>query len=480
MPRFREEYNAEDVETGLWPSVHVLDAPLWTEGKNVVFRDRGLRKQRGWTSAFTKPNSDTVRGIEQQRQNDLTQKLYWGTTSALYQWDTATVTDVSRGGGYNGNVDESVTAPASVWSMVPWGDWMFATNGVDKPQIYKPSNGQFQDLSATFNEAEVFARRGPYVLAINTDNAPNFVEWSDIDDPETWSPTATNNAGNLQFREALGPLRAAAEFGDRLAIYGTETMFLMELIGGSAIYRYEPVLTGLGAVGKMAVASVGQRNFGFGRQGAWMSDGTQVVYIDQPALRRYFQDNINWDQASKIAVWHDYDNEMVLFSIPTGSSKEPDETWGFRYKNNTWSRFDWGRTSGINRDVFAYPIATTDNGDVYFHNTGTDADGSALPARIRTKPLLFNAPGRAKMLTRLRHLLRDTSGTGLRVRVGAQNKLRDRIDWSAWKQIDETVDPVDFRKTGEYLIYEFEATKVGDTFALSGLLFEGEKLGKRI
>lgn len=481
MPEINRPVSAEEMESGLAPSLHLLDRPFWAEGENVLFRDQGVRKVRGWVSIFDAPAVKPVMGLAQQRRLNSTQHLYWGDDENLYHWDVASVTNVSRSGGYNGVSNATITTPASLWAMAIFGDWVIASNGEDPLQLFKPSVGNFEDVTTPFDWAHTLLQRGPYTLAIHTSDGPDRVQWSNLDDPEDWEITAEKTAGFLQFREATSPLVAAAPLGELDAIYSGNEMFILDFQGTGLIFTYRKVQDSLGAVGKAAVVSVGTKNYGVHRSGIWVTDGTQHQYIDDPAIRSHLLGNVNWDQRSKIVAHHNLDQEQVEFYFPMGTSTEPNEGWAFRYHNGTWTKLDFGRTAAVPRSVFRHPVMADASGKVYFHETGEDADGEVLPARVRTKPLAFQSVKRVKLIRKLQVLLRDAEGAdGLRVRLGWQNRLDREIQWGPWRQPSESMQEIDQRVSGEYITMEFESRALGDDWALSGLMFEGRYKGARI
>lgn len=372
-----------ELATGLWPAISHERAPLWKDGRNVVFTSRGVETVPGWLSAFTPVGTAPVRGMAQQRRSDLAQRLFWGDPANIYMWDAVNVSTV--GTGYTGSQDETVTQPATVWSFVVWGDWVLATNGVDKPQIYQGTSFAAMDTLTTmpFTTAEIFVKLKYHVIALNTSNGFNMIEWSDTGDPLTWTPATNNSAGNLLVRDLEGPIIAAAPLGDRLALYARDSMHLLSYVGPPYTFGYQPALNGIGAISKQAVIPVGRYNYGMDRHGFYRTDGVSFERIDTPALREWLLARVNFDQGSKICGYHSEALESVIWWYPT-TGAEPDEGVVYNYRTGAWSVLGFGRTSAIERQVFKWPVAADSSGKVYFHENGTNADGSPLSCWIET------------------------------------------------------------------------------------------------
>lgn len=381
------------VESGIFKSVHELNAPLWIDGHGVEFRDGQVRKARGYylptadavlfdsgaglfdaaagffdsgtgAADFTSPSAVPIRGVQQQRQSDRSQHLFWGDSTNLYH--SSGSAGASVGSGFTMQVDELSEKSAHTWSMVSWGDWMIATNGIDVPQIYKGAS--FTALGGVpFSAAEIFKVLGPFLLAFNTNNTGAFAfEWSKQDDPEVWDPTANATAGNLPIREFASEIVAAAHLGQALMVYGDDQSAIITHRGAPFIFGYRMGPGSIGAISKNSVVSVGRQNFGWGKNGIWVTDGTTVQYIDTPAIRQYIRDNLNRGQKSKIWGYHDEEQQRVVWYFPKGTSSnlENNTGIGYSYVNGSWTFYGHGKTCAIERQVYGGPLAGTSNGQI--------------------------------------------------------------------------------------------------------------------
>ena len=125
---------------------------------------------------------------------------------------------------------------------------------------------------------------------------------------------------------------AAVPLSKRIAVYGKAQMFLGNYLSNDLVYGYQPALNGIGSVSKNAVVSVGRRNFGLSSQGFFVTDGASFEYIDDPAMRHWFQDNINQDQYAKVIGYHDEEDSQVLWYIPTVVTTKNDYCMTYNYE----------------------------------------------------------------------------------------------------------------------------------------------------
>lgn len=157
----------DELRTGLWPDVFSRRIPLWETGSNIQFTDVGVEKLSGWEEIGDTGNGEPIRGLLQTISSG-DAVIYSGDLSALYTLNTTTGTLTEVGSGYSlvensgGTVwDSGATTwdsgatifdygitKASHWSMVNYGSWVFATNGVDSPQVAKS-----RDFVSLYNNA---------------------------------------------------------------------------------------------------------------------------------------------------------------------------------------------------------------------------------------------------------------------------------------------------------------------------------------
>ncbi len=466
-----------ELDSGIWPSIHARQIPVWEDGRNIEFGPGHVSKIRGYTAPFVYSAGKPIRGLGQQRLENLTQRMYWGTINALFKWDVLGVEQL--GSGYTGQTNATATSPATVWSFESWGNWMLATNGRDAPQIYK-NTGSFEALAGfPANSAEIFIRRGPHMLAFGLAGSSQTFAWCSDDNIEDWTSTQDNTAGALFMREMDSPPVAVVPMGDLVAVYSQDSLFLVSYVGAPLVFGYKPALNGIGAVGKQAVVPVGRRNFGFGRQGFWVTDGVSHQYIDDPMVRKYWQSRINWAQASKVSAYHHEDSHQIRWFLPTNSG-EPDFGLAFDYIRNVWSPLDYGRSSAVERQVFNYPIVATPTGEIYFDNFGWDADGEALNAWIQTKPQDMGEPSIAKFVTSIQTGITNYVPGSIQVSVGTQMRLTDPIVWTPPTVITEAYAPVYVRCTGRWISFKYEWLGAGSAGDLNVIEVFGNLVGKVI
>jgi len=470
------ELTAEQLASGLWPSVHRSQIPLWEDGENVDFFTTGPGKIQGYSS----PASPTaaglpIRGMNQLTRNDATQHLFFGDSANLYRWP-GSGSILVEGTGYTGIEDATPTQLATAWSFKDFGDWMIATNGVDTIQVNKGSSFvALGGISGAFNTAEIVTVLNEHIIVLNTDNSPYEARWASAGNPELWVPASTNTAGFLPIREARSPIKAGAPLQEAIAVYTAESLFLMEYVGSASFrFRIRHAINGIGCVSKTSVVSVGSFNYGLGGGGFWRTDGNSFQYIDEPAIRDYWRSNLASGQVSKVNAYHNEDEKKVVWYFPT--TDEPDKGVAYNYLRGTWTILGYGRTASVERSTFTDPFSADNTGALYKDNDTNDAGGSPLQAWVRTKGMDL---GDANFTKHVQAVRIGYIGSGLKYRLGVKTSPEDpEINWQPFREVvSDKYDPV--RVQGKLLYMEFQSEDLSDAWKLFSVEFYGTLAGTR-
>lgn len=471
---------------------------IWQSGYNVRFHPGAVAKIPGWVSAFT-PVSGTssIRGMAQINNTTTNQQqLFYGDLSNLYLWNGGNSTPSKVFGplstplNASGGPGTGVAQTAGQWSMQPWGTWMLATPGENvlgssnPPLLYNPSVGSFAaSMNTPFSWCEVLAKWGPYVLACNTSDGWNWVEWCNADDPTTWTPTATNTAGNYVIRDLDSPIVAVVPLQNNLAIYSQNTMVICSYAGYPYVFSFQVALSGIGAISKNAVVSVGRHNYGLSEIGFWQTDGTTVTWIDitnGSAIRKWFWDNLAYDSRTAIVAYHDIELHQVIWYFQSSAGFNNDTGIGYDYIEQAWTIYNYGRSAAMEQNVFANPMSGDYAGNVYNNNVGTDANGAALPVQLTTFELDLGSQDTPKMLQMLRIGLAENSGSyPLQVTVNMSQQLGGLQTSYGPYYVPLQGAPLFLRASGRFMQLSFSSNDVGAAFRLNSISAYGVPMGQR-
>jgi hypothetical protein len=480
-PVFRA-VNPELVGAGIEPDVHPLLRGLWESASNVTFFNGRVRRRYSPQQLFS-AGLGSVRGLMQLQDNNGVRWVWAAAGSNVTRWygpaaEVLLSAEVTQ-------VNATATGPATQWDFTPFGEWMVLNKSAGAVRIYKPATG-IAVLGNCPIDVVTMAKKFNFMLAIGHGAAKRQVSWSDADAIENWTATSTNLAGSLSIEELNTPIRAAKHLGQSIAIMAEDQIALLNYIGAPFYFGQKVVLDNVGCVGKAAAVSDGRNLFGFGVGGFWWSDGVSAKYLDDLKMQTYFQENVNWEQASKIVVARNDYTTCIEIAMPVRGSLEVNEAWSFDPRMSAWTPIT-PFTAKMDRRLFTKPLDGTAAGAVRIDATDKL---SAAPLALRTKPLLkqlqdgtglsdSHTNSRVDEVDLLLH-----KAVGIEFRVGSSQEQATGYTYTSWLACSEGNAvyklPAGF-PDGVYHVLEFRSTLPAWEFDLQGFVLfgtiEGSKRG---
>lgn len=408
----------------------------WYQGNLVRWRNDGgtyaLEAIGGWTARTVSPMTGKARAALIWVDNDNIRWQMYGTNSKLYaltQTSTATVditpvgftagnADATAGAGYGvglygastygtPRVDNVTYQEAAMWTLDTFGEIPYGIMAADS-NLYK------WDLN-TANKATVVsgapqgsavvvtAERFIFVLGAGGDNRK--VQWPDQETDSDWTPTATNQAGDINI-ETQGKLLCGKRMRGGTLLWTDTDVHLATYIGQPFIYRFDRVGENCGIVSRGAAAVTGTTAFWMGSGRFYAFDGvTRELNCD--VAEGVFGD-FNTTQKSKVTAHHEPKFSEVWFFYPSGASTEIDRAVVYNYEGGFWQiHDDFPRLCASSRGVFDNPIMVDGSGYVWDHETGLDYGGDAPYAESGPYEL-----GEGDRIVRARQLIADEKTAG--------------------------------------------------------------------
>ena len=412
--------------SGLHPGLSGLGPLLWADGENVIFSNGRVRKTQGYVGLANLAARPT--GLASARKAT-ERTTYVGAGGAYYGYTTgAGLTALGSG----------LTA-GGIWTFAPYGEHLVACNQLDGLRYW---NGTIDAAITTpFADAQGIFKYRRQVFAYGGTN-PQTIERCDVDAPTDWTPTLLNDAGITYGRSLDGAITSAWVFGggggQYVGIYTTGSLSLYSYVAGTDIYSLrEVVIPGIGAASHYSVVSVGNKQFGFSPQARfWMTDGVGSQYIDEPSVRKYVEGLLSLDRLSEITGWHDAQNSMVRWVLPTGVSSF--FSLGFRYDSPIgWTRFSDSVLIGESATVWPYTFLGKSGRLLRGDMTEDDNDSSAMSAWIQTKPIECQNKRKWKEIEKIEL---DIVSTGtVTVQLGYSDHPLETPDWTTAYPVDNAI-----------------------------------------
>ena len=375
----------------------------WNDANLVRWHEDALRPVGGWRERQSVDISGTARTAISWIDNSGDRLIAAGTHDALYAISAAgVVSDITPTGLTAGRVDAGVNnayggglygyeeygvarqdsatpLDATIWTLDNWGEYLLAMSTPDQ------NNGILYEWQLdTATEAAVVANapvdcsgfmvtEERFVVCLGAGGIRNRIQWSDQEDNTSWTPAATNQAGDINLQTNGKIMRGMRARGQSLLLT-SEDAHTLTYQGPPFVFGVEKVGSACGLIATNAAASVGGNVFWMGRRGFFLYSGGGVQSVECE-VGDYVFSGLNYDQKSKIScVVNSAWNEIWWF-YPSEGSVECDRYVAYDYAENIWSIGQLGRVSGVDRGVFAQPMYFDSAGVLYEHEIGFNYDG---------------------------------------------------------------------------------------------------------
>ena len=345
-----------------------------------------------------------------------------------------------------------------------------------------------------------------------------FVRFSDQEDINTYTPTATNTAGTQRLADGsriMGAIRGR----DAIYVYTDTALFLMRFVGQPFTFAFVQVGTNCGLIGKNAAVEVDGAAY-------WMSENGFFKYAGAlqslPCLVEDFvYDDVNLDSGNQMisAGLNNLFGEIMWF-YPTANSAVVNKMVSYNYFDSTPQRPVWtvgtlARTAWADSAVFGKPHAmeydadgvepatsstyvqgNTDGITTYYqHETGTDQVKSGTVTAITgtitsgdyditaTRQGTADIRGDGEFLMKIRRFVPDfISQTGnTRVTLNLKNYSNDTAASSSLGPftVSSSTTKVDTRARARAIALKIENTSTSQDWKLGTFRLDIQPDGRR-
>ena len=260
---------------------------------------------------------------------------------------------------------------ATTWSLDNWGEYLLACSTADgrilEWQLGTSSKAAVV-ANAPTNNLGLIVTEERFVFALGAGGNPRKVAFSDREDNTTWTPAATNEAGDIELQTS-GQIETAIRTRGQTLIITDVDAHTARYIGPPYVYGFERVGTSCGIISRRAAADVDMGVFWMGNGGFFRFDGNVVSEIPC-AVHDYVFGDLNTSQKSKTWAFTNGQFGEIWWFYCSGSSTEIDRYVAFDYKENHWLIGNLSRTSGASRGVFEYPMLMGQDGAMFDHEVG--------------------------------------------------------------------------------------------------------------
>jgi len=343
------------------------------------------------------------------------------TTANVYTIDAGTNASSSATGGgtvtaaYQINVGPAFVVPlvgwgASSWSSGTWGIgdtstdsiriWSQANFGEDL--IFGPRDGGIYIWDATNGlSTRAVALTGTEVptsqklILVSDINRfvfcfganeifsatvnPMLVRWSDQENATNWSPSATNQAGDLILSNGT-QIVAAKQARQEVLVWTDSALYALQYVGAPAVWTAQLVGENISIASQNAVAYANGVAYWMGKDKFYMYDGrTQPLKCD---LRKFIFNDFNVEQYEQVFAGTNESYHEIWWWYCSTDSNVSDRYVVYNYLDQIWYYGTMSRTAWLDSGLRNYPLAATYSNNLVNHEQGVDDNETAVTAAI--------------------------------------------------------------------------------------------------
>ena len=305
--------------------------------------------------------------------------------------------------------------------------------------------------NAPINNKAIIVTEERFVFALASGGNPRKIAWCDREDNTTWTPLATNEAGDIELQTS-GEIMCGVRMRGRTLILTTLDAHVATYQGPPYVYGFERVGTACGAVSRKSAVSFGQNAFWMGREGFYMFDGSVALPM-QCEVQDYVFDDLNINQVTKVNAVHNSEYGEVWWFYPSKDSVECDSYVAYDYHENHWEIGKINRTCGVDQGVFSDPIWADEDGTLYDHEIHGFPHGDYTPY-VESGPISL---GNGDTVMKVNQLIGDEKTAG-DVQVKFKTRFHPNDVEREYGTYSLTSIPTSVRFTGRQVRIRLEAT----------------------
>ena len=307
----------------------------------------------------------------------------------------------------------NVTLDLRQWSINSWGEDLILTPKDGSTYLWNTSGGLTANPATlianapTASTLSVVSTESRHLICMGTETTigtPSsqdkmFIRFSDQENFDSFAPTTTNSAGSQRIAGG-SEIRCAKPAKGTILIWTDTTLHSMSFIGAPFIFGFRQLGNDCGAVGLNSSIVIDDIAY-------WMSDGQFFRYAGAVqeipcSVLNYVFDDINKAQYQQVYAGQTSNFSEVIWYYCSSSSDQIDRYVIFNYLENSWYFGNLARSTYQDNGVELNPLAseyfanntsntyvqinglTPGRSLIYRHESGVDADGTALPAFIQS------------------------------------------------------------------------------------------------
>ena len=282
------------------------------------------------------------------------------------------------------------------WSLDGWGEDLIACVRGGKIYTWDSSVGTGTRATAITNAPDennyaLVDTTTRQLISFGCTNAsavfdPMLIRWTADEDFTNWTPAADNTAGSKRLEVGNELMGAVRTRGDIL-VFSDIAVYLMSRVGYPFIFGFDSLSPTAGLVSQHSAVNTEGDVYWMGRDAFYHYDGTirqLSCTLEDVIFDSTHVDGINEDQKQMVFAGVNEEFSEVIWLYPSRDSTSCNRYVIYNYEEGVWYDGTIDRSTWESVRVFDKPIATSNAGVMYNHESGKDDDGSPMESYIES------------------------------------------------------------------------------------------------
>ena len=259
-----------------------------------------------------------------------------------------------------------------------------ATNGVETRAVLVSSRAGASDVPVVQNLILV-SDISRFVFCFGTNEIgsttldPTLLRWSDQENAENWTPSATNQAGSLRLSRGT-EIVAASQARQEVLVFTDSSLYSLQYVGAPAVWTANVVGENISISSQNAVGYANGVAYWMGKDKFYKYDGrTSPLKCD---VRRYVFNDFNTEQYSQVFSGTNESFHEVWWFYCSSSATNIDRYVIYNYLEDIWYYGTLARTAWLDSGLRDNPLAATYDNNLVDHESGIDDNQGSSTAAI--------------------------------------------------------------------------------------------------
>lgn len=321
---------------------------------------------------------------------------------------------------------------------------------------------------------------------------PLLIRFSNQEDPFSWTPTATNTAGDLRLSSGSGIINAL-ETRQQILVWTDVSLHAMQYLGAPFTFGVGLISENTTIMSPNAAVAVDDTVYWMGAEEFYVYTG--AVQKLPCSIRQYIFNDFNSYQSEKVFAALNAAYAEVWWFYPSEASDSIDRYAVFNYEQNIWYFGTLERTAWVDRGILPYPVAAGADNYLYYQEYNC-SDGSTEPfspieAYIESSQIDIQD---GENFAFIRKIIPDITFDGSTAESPSANmvlKARNfpggnylqsdtaQVDRSATVPVEQFTNQVNLRLRGRSFALRVESDELGVSWRLGSPRIEIRPDGKR-